>query len=88
MITLTLANACLINASDYFICSNIFFALFASILAWMISYSVEFKSKLMWKWKLLFRKNVDCSIDDEIALLSTNSVINNQTNQSSCIYEQ
>jgi len=34
----------------------------------------------------LFRKNADCSIDDEIALLSTNSVINNQVNQSSCMF--
>ncbi len=88
MMILILANACLINVSDYFICSNIFSALSALILAWVISYSVEFELKLMWKWKFLFRKNVDCSIDDEIALLLMNSVINNQMNQSSCIYEQ
>jgi len=45
--TLTLANACLINVSDYLMCSNIFFALLALILAQVISYSVEFKSKLI-----------------------------------------
>ncbi len=49
---------------------------------------MKFKLKLIQKWNFLFRKNVDCSIDDEIALLSMNSVINNQTNQSSYIYEQ
>ncbi len=67
---------------------NIFFALSASILAQVISYSIEFELKLIWEWKLLFRKNVDCSIDDEIALLLMNSIIDNQMNQSSCIYEQ
>ncbi len=80
IVTLTLANACLINASDHFMCSNIFFALLASILAWVISYSVEFKSKLIQEWKFLFRKNTDCLIDNEIALLLTNSVIDNQAN--------
>jgi len=33
IVALTFANACLINVSDYFICLNIFFALFALILA-------------------------------------------------------
>jgi len=32
-VILTLANACLINANDHFMCLNIFFALLASILA-------------------------------------------------------
>jgi len=46
-VILTLANACLINVSDRFMCSNIFSALSASILAQIISYSVEFESKLI-----------------------------------------
>ncbi len=33
------------------------------------------------------KENADCSINDEIALLLMNSVIDNQMNQSSCIYE-
>jgi hypothetical protein len=46
-VTLTLVNACLINASDHFMCLKISSALSALILAQVISYSVEFELKLI-----------------------------------------
>ncbi len=47
IVILTLVKTCLINASDCFMCLNIFFALSASILARVILYSIEFESKLI-----------------------------------------
>jgi len=46
-VILTFIKTCLINVNDHFMCSNIFFALFALILAQVISYSIEFELKLI-----------------------------------------
>ncbi len=75
--TLNLTNVYFINISDRFMYLNISFALFTLILTRIILYLIKFKLKLIREDKLLFKKNVNCSVNDEIILLLTNLIINN-----------
>ena len=65
--------------------SMIFFALTIRSRFLVVTYEIKFDEKLMREWNSLLTKNDDNSIVTKIALLFANSIIDNQTSQSSCM---
>ena len=70
------------------IVSIIFFVLTIKNRFFVVTYEIKFDEKLMREWNFLLTKKNDNSIVAEIALLFANSIINNQTSQSFCMYLQ